>query len=126
MAIDCHTKYDRTCNPILISDMFVVVPIIVVQICNEHNGNISSLYAEIFNTLIFSILRGGKSKEWKRSVGLRRSKLRKLVVLNAIANAQNNRFGKFEYDRSNYSTECHLHGANYIDGTARNKDGGIL
>lgn len=105
--------------------MFVVVPVTVAQICNENNGDVSSLCAEGLNTLMFSILPGGKSKEWKRAVGLRHRKLRKVVVLNAIPNAQKNRFGKFEYDRGNCSAEGHLHGENSIDETARNEHRGI-
>lgn len=73
----------------------VAVCATVVSIVSEGELDMDALNKEAFHTLMFSLLPGGKSFEWKKGVGQRHSKLRKLVVLNAIVNTQRNRFGKF-------------------------------
>lgn len=73
----------------------VATVVTVVSITNENRGTISSRCKEAFHTLMFSIFIGGKAAEWRKNIGLRHSKLRKMIVLNAIVNAQNNRIGKF-------------------------------
>lgn len=74
----------------------VVLPVAVVQICTEADGEYVSLCWDAFHNLTFLFLPGGKSIKWKNKIATRHSRLRRTIFLSSIVNAQDNKFGRFK------------------------------
>lgn len=87
-------------EPCLSRIVCLAMSVFVFETATERTAETAKLFKEGFHAIMFSLLPGGKSSEWKQGVGMRHSKFRKIIVLNAVFNAQKNRFGKFSEDFS--------------------------